>query len=264
MMLARSQEERPRALVIDNEPETIRDFIIAARRDWHLTITPSGKRGMHAALSSAIDVILLDTLLPDVDGYAVCRVLQESPVTRLVPVIFLTSANSPQDRIRGLTCGGVDYLEKTCAPEEILVRMWIQVRRRIQAALPAAEPVPRSYEQIVLQAAMKFIRANIDTSCALETVSREIGLHEKRLSQIFRDHTGMTAGLWTRREKLRRSMTLLAATGMSIHDIAKEVGYGSACNFTTAFRSWNGRTPLQFRKAAQDGSLNDQDERIAS
>jgi AraC-like DNA-binding protein len=235
-----------------------------------LIITPSGKRGMHTAHSSVIDVILLNTLLPDVDGFAVCRILQESPATRLVPVIFLSSANSPQDRLRGLTCGGVDYLEKTCAPEEILVRMRIQIRR-IQASYPAMEPVPKSYEQIVLQAAMKFIRANIDTSCALETVSREIGVHEKRLSQIFRDHTGMPAGLWTRREKLRKSMTLLAATGMSIHDIAKEVGYGSACNFTTAFRSWNGRTPHQFRKAAQNGSFSceaesgdDQEERIAS
>lgn len=255
-MLTRSQEERPKALVIDSEPETIRDFIVAARRDWQLIIAPSGKRGMHAALSSAIDIIILNTLLPDVDGFAVCRVLQESPITRLVPVIFLTNANSPQDRLRGLTCGGVDYLEKSCAPEEILVRMRIQVRRRIQASPSATEMAPRSYEQIVLRAAMKFIRANIDTPCLLETVSKETGVHEKRLSQIFRHHTGMTVGLWTREEKLRKSMTLLAATSMAIHDIAKEVGYGSACNFTTAFRLWNGRTPHQYRKASQDGSLS--------
>jgi transcriptional regulator GlxA family with amidase domain len=75
-----------------------------------------------------------------------------------------------------------------------------------------------------------------------------VGTHDKKLSTIFRQHLGMTVFAWIRDERLRRGQELLTDSRMSMQDIAEQVGFRSACNFTTAFRERTGVTPSAFRQ----------------
>jgi DNA-binding response OmpR family regulator len=251
-MLGKASRNRPRALVIDGKPEEIHALTnLIQRNQWQPTLAISGKRGIQLATASAFDIILLEARLPDMDGFAVCRLLKESTATSGVPIIFLTRASSIQDRLEGLTCGGVDYLVKPCAPEEVLARM--RIHRNLahqQSSAEVAAPVPLPYEQVVLQAAVHHIRANLALPASLASIAQRVGVYEKKLSAIFRRQLGVTVFTWIREERLRKSMELLVGTPMAIQDIAEEVGFSSACNFTTAFRARTGRTPNQFRKDA--------------
>jgi diguanylate cyclase (GGDEF)-like protein len=83
----------------------------------------SGKEALERARAGAFDLILLDVGLPDLDGFAVCRLLKADPRCRDVPVIFLTSRNSPEDEVKGLEAGGIDYIAKPINPAVLRARV---------------------------------------------------------------------------------------------------------------------------------------------
>jgi DNA-binding response OmpR family regulator len=244
------QAHQPHILIIDPRPEELRAIIVGTRQqNWAVTLASTGKRGLHQALSLAFDLILLEARLPDQIGFSVCRLLRESSATRRTPIMFLTAADSVNERIEGLTCGAVDYLTKPCVPEEALARMRIHLQ--LAAPMPSDDLVPTerlSYEQLVLQAAIRFIRSRMSELPSLDEVARHVGVYDKRLSAIFRRYLGVSVFEWAREEKIRIGRQLLSETGMSVQDIAQVVGFQSACNFTTAFRRHTGCAPNQFRK----------------
>jgi AraC-like DNA-binding protein len=107
------------------------------------------------------------------------------------------------------------------------------------------------YEHVVFQVTTHFLRDNLGQHFPLDEVARQSGTNKKKLSAIFMRYAGMTVFEWMREERLRRSAELLMTTSLSIQDIADEVGFCNACNFSTAFRMRMGRTPNQFRKESQ-------------
>jgi len=253
-MLGQVSRNRPRALLIDERQEEIRTLAaLMQRNQWQLSWATNGKRGLQLALAFVFDIILLEVRLSDMDGFAACRMLKESSITKDVPVIFLTHAGGIQDRLEGLACGAVDYLVKPCAPEEVMAR--IRIHRKL-VPRPASDevdcPERLPYDQMILRVAIRYIRENLSEQFSLEEIARHVGVYEKKLSSIFRRHVGVTVFTWVREERLRRSMELLVNSPLSIQDIAEEVGFCSACNFITAFRLRTDRTPNQFRKESMD------------
>lgn len=246
--------ESPHILVVDDVPEAIRPLLLALRsQSWRVTLATDGQQGYQRAQLLMPDLILLDVRMPGMDGFAVCRLLRESPRTRQIPVLFLTSAGSTDERLEGLTHGGVDYIMKTCEPEELLARVRIHLRlmpKPAAATGEAPDPLP-GRDDVVLRAAMRLIGNQLEAPLSLERIAEQVGTHEKRLSAIFREHLGTTVFAWIREERLRRGRQLLADTSLGMQDIAESVGFRSACNFTTAFRERMGVTPSQFRKGMQ-------------
>ena len=97
-------------LLVDDQPDQIR--IIRAALDPHflVKIAIRGELVLPIALAGDIDLILLDVLMPEMDGYEVCRQLKQHPETREIPVIFLTCKESQDDESLGLDVGAVDFI----------------------------------------------------------------------------------------------------------------------------------------------------------
>ncbi len=117
-----------RILVVEDEP-AISDVVSTALRHHGHTITTAehGRRGRDLALAEEFDLIVLDVMLPGLDGYAICRELRAagSPT----PVLFLTARDAPDDRIAGFVTGGDDYLTKPFRVEELVLRVSAILRR---------------------------------------------------------------------------------------------------------------------------------------
>jgi DNA-binding response OmpR family regulator len=248
----------PHVLVIDDVPEDIRSLLQALRaQQWRVSLATSGEQGYQRAQSLEPDLILLDVRMPDMDGFALCRLLQELPRVRDTPILFLTSANAPTERLEGLSHGGVDYILKTCDPAELIARVKIHLRLADRtAAAPQGEQdgTPITHDEVVLRAAMRLISGRLAEPFTLEQIAADVGTYEKRLSAIFRQRLGMTVFAWIREERLRKGRALLVETTLGMQDIAEQVGFRSASNFTTAFRERVGVTPSQYRQAAQQGA----------
>lgn len=242
----------PHILLVDDVPEDIRATLILLKtQPWRISLASDAYQGYQRALALRPDLIVLDVHMPQMDGFSLCRLLREAPATRQTPILFLSSANTSLERLEGLTVGAVDYIPKSCAPEEVLARIKIhlQLTWRAPPALheSPADPEPQG-DEIVLRAAMRLIENQLDDMPSLGILAQKVGTHEKRLSAIFREHLGMTVFAYIRDARLRRGQDLLAESAMSVQDVAELVGFRNACNFTTAFRQRIGMTPSQFRQ----------------
>ena len=255
-----SSADAPLILVVDDHPEELQAVIQLLRSEsLRVNVATDARQGLHRASALAPALILLDVRMPDMDGFAACRLLRESPVTRDVPVIFLSYADADEERLEGLMHGGVDYILKPCLPTEVLARVLIHLRLgpRTQGLDNSVPEAFLSPEEVILRAAMRLIRADLAALPSLTEIAHKVGTHDKKLSAIFRQHLGMTVFAWIREEKLRRSRELLAESCMSMQDVAEHVGFRSAANFATAFRVRTGITPSQYRSHVRQAEVRE-------
>ena len=122
----------PKVLVVDDEPN-IRELVEVALK-FHgcaVAVSASGKDALHQAETYEPDLMILDVMLPDMDGFEVCRTLRSDGND--VPVIFLTARDTTSDTIRGLTLGGDDYVTKPFSVEALVARVRAVLRRTTRA-----------------------------------------------------------------------------------------------------------------------------------
>ena len=118
----------PKVLVVDDEPN-IRELVEVALK-FHgcaVAVSATGKEALHQAVTYVPDLMILDVMLPDMDGFEVCRALRSEGND--VPVIFLTARDTTSDTIRGLTLGGDDYVTKPFSVEALVARVRAVLRR---------------------------------------------------------------------------------------------------------------------------------------
>jgi two-component system, OmpR family, response regulator len=122
----------PKVLVVDDEPN-IRELVEVALK-FHgcaVAVSASGKDALHQVDIYEPDLMVLDVMLPDMDGFEVCRTLRAEGND--VPVIFLTARDTTSDTIRGLTLGGDDYVTKPFSVEALVARVRAVLRRTTRA-----------------------------------------------------------------------------------------------------------------------------------
>ena len=126
--LARPDGTPPRALVVDDEPDLARALVRALTSDgWLASSAGTGAQALAAAAELPPDVVLLDVMLPDLDGFEVLRRLREQ--SEHVCVLFLTARDAVADRVAGISAGGDDYVTKPFSLQEVLARARGLVRR---------------------------------------------------------------------------------------------------------------------------------------
>ncbi len=99
-------------LIIDDVPANIQVLAEALRGEYKLKVATSGAEGIAVALQSPPDLILLDVMMPGMDGFDVCRELKANSATSRIPVIFVTARDTQEDEEKGLNLGAVDYISK--------------------------------------------------------------------------------------------------------------------------------------------------------
>ncbi|MDZ4202294.1 MAG: diguanylate cyclase [Gallionella sp.] len=112
-MIDKTDEKNPLILIVDDTPTNIQVLAESLRADYRVRVAGSGKVAFEIiAKVGAPDLILLDVMMPDMDGYEVCRRLKQAPETKNVPVIFVTAKADAVDEEYGLSLGAADYIAK--------------------------------------------------------------------------------------------------------------------------------------------------------
>ncbi len=127
-----NQDPTPEArlLVVDDEPNIL-DLLASSLRfaGFEVSTAADGKSAFHLATTEYPDLIVLDVMLPDMDGFTVTRRLRDAGVR--IPVLFLTARDDMRDKIQGLTVGGDDYVTKPFGLEEVVARIRAILRRTV-------------------------------------------------------------------------------------------------------------------------------------
>ena len=117
-------------LVIEDDTLVARTIERCLRgNEYHVQVVNTGVAGLRAARRKIPDLVLLDVMMPGMDGYTVCKEMREDVLLKDVPIIFLTAKNKVEDKIIGLSVGADDYLGKPFNLDELLLRVKAILRR---------------------------------------------------------------------------------------------------------------------------------------
>jgi two-component system NtrC family sensor kinase len=130
-------KDTPLILVVDDTPANL-EVVAEALGDagFEVAIATDGERAIKQATISQPDLILLDVMMPGIDGFETCRRLKAAPATSEIPIIFMTALSDTTDKVRGFNLGAVDYVTKPFQEAELLVRVKTQLKlRNLQQSL---------------------------------------------------------------------------------------------------------------------------------
>ena len=119
----KTAEKKPKILLVDDMPSNLRMLTTILAREYQLFIASNGPDALELAVMNQVDLVLLDLLMPGMDGFEVCKRLQLSPVTRGIPVIFVTARHDVADETAALAMGAVDFIHKPVTPSVVEARV---------------------------------------------------------------------------------------------------------------------------------------------
>ncbi|QNM98763.1 hybrid sensor histidine kinase/response regulator [Chitinimonas koreensis] len=115
-------------LIVDDSPNSIEVIAETLKHDYVIKVAIKGQKALDIAFATPPDIVLLDIMMPDMDGFEVCRQLKANPRTADVPVLFLSSRDQSDDVVRGMDFGAVDYVIKPAEPAILKARLRTHLR----------------------------------------------------------------------------------------------------------------------------------------
>ncbi len=214
----------PTILIVDDTPQNIA-FMAGLLKDRYRTrIATNGTRALQAAAMLPLpDLILLDIMMPDMDGYEVCRRLKATPALQQIPIIFLTARTDAEAEQMGLDCGAVDYITKPISPPVALAR--VRNHLALKAAADQLRDQNMRLEDEVAQRTRQIQKTQDVTIMAMASLAEardnETGNHIRRtqhyvklLAQALQTHPRFS-------DFLSDEVTELLFKSAPLHDIGK-------------------------------------------
>ena len=149
-------------LLVDDEASNLR-ILGQTLAGWNLKVAKDGKTALAIAKNTLPDIILLDIILPDIDGFKICKKLKETSATKHIPVIFITAKDSLEDEVYGLELGAIDYIKKPFNPE--LIRSKVENHLEYQKTKKELRKLSQAVEQSTVSIVIT------DTEGAIEYVN---------------------------------------------------------------------------------------------
>ena len=203
--------QKGRILIVDDAMENIQILHQALQDEHDVLFAMSGAKALHIAQHQLPDLILLDAVMPGMDGYAVCAALRGADLTRDIPIIFVTALNSPEDETRALDAGAADFISKpvNAAVVRARVRTQLTVKRQSDAlrALSLTDGLTgvsnrRAFDETLEVEWRRCARAQVPMALMLVDID-----HFKRFNDAYGHQAGdaclQQAGAAMRRSALR-------------------------------------------------------------
>jgi len=170
------KQKRPNILIVDDEPHNINLLNGLLRDDYNIQVATTGQQAIHIAKETQPDLILLDIMLPDLNGYAVCRQLKSNDITHSIPIIFITVRSNAEEETLGFDLGAVDFISKPFNNAIVLARVKTHIHLKQKSdlleslsAIDALTEIPnrRALDQIQEKEWSRGCRSNMPLSFAM-------------------------------------------------------------------------------------------------
>ena len=174
-------------LIVDDEPFNV-DYLEQELQDlgYETVSAGNGQEALEKVATAAPDLILLDIMMPIMDGFTVCRILKENDDTRLIPIVIMTALDGIDDRIKGIEAGADDFLTKPVNQRELVAR--------IQTALKLKQTVDRKISELrrLKDHFARFVPEAVKRLVAENPEAPELAKRERDVSVLFLDISGYT------------------------------------------------------------------------
>jgi diguanylate cyclase (GGDEF)-like protein len=213
-------QEPSRILIVDDIAANVKTLNAILGDEYRITFATDWRKGLELARRLRPDIILLDVMMPEMDGYEICRRLKSDAQTRDIPVIFITALDNEADEEKGLAIGGADYIAKPFRPAIVKLRVGNLLELKLQRDRLEALTMTDSLTDIANR--RRFDR-HLDEEwrrCARMQVPLSAVMMDIDHFKAFNDHYGHSAG----DDCLRRIAHALAAVPIRAGDLVARYG----------------------------------------
>jgi len=184
-----------RILVVDDTPANIQVLSSTLKdKGYQISVATNGRQALDVVARLRPDLILLDVMMPEMDGFETCRRLKESAATNDIPVIFLTARTETTDIVQGFEVGAVDYVAKPFNAHELLARVNTHLTMdQLRRSLAGKNAELARAHELVRRAFGRYVSEEVATSILQSPEGLELGGEEREVAILMSDLRGFTA-----------------------------------------------------------------------
>lgn len=248
-----------RVLIVEDDDE-IRHYIcreLSAK--FHIAESKDGKEALEAVFKFMPHLVISDVMMPQMDGFTLCRKIKQNVNLNHIPVILLTARIREEDNLKGLENGADAYITKPFNIEILKKTAFNLIHgREMTHATQQGQQVQEdllekieceSPDEKLLERIMKVINKNLgNQDFTVETLAREAGISRGHLHRKLKELTNQTTRDFIRNTRLKQAAILLSEKHYSINEIAELTGFTNPNNFSTAFKELYGVSPTIYMK----------------
>ncbi len=252
-----AEEGRIRVLLVEDNPDVLTYIRSCLEESYELFEAYNGKEGLEMAIQEVPDLVVSDVMMPEMDGFDLCKAMKADIRTSHIPLVLLTAKADQESRISGLKRGADAYLAKPFNREELLVRLeqLLDNRKKLQARYRNVEELEPSEDEAIQQedAFLARIREELEKNLDDETLgisglARAIGVSRAQLHNKVKALTGHSPSVFVRTIRLHKAKELLRTTDLNVTQVAYEVGFRDPAYFSRTFSEEFGHSPKEVRK----------------
>jgi AraC-like DNA-binding protein len=240
---AGDESEKKNILIVDDEPGILdlhARMVQMQAPDYRVVKAKNGREALSALERERVDLVLLDLMMPELDGFGVLETMRERVGMRDVPVVVLTAQVLSEDDMARLNRGVVTVLGKGVFNID-------ETLGHVEAALERNRKLGSEAQRLVRKA-MAHVHEHYAEALTRETLARYVGVSEDYLTRCFRQELGVTPMAYLNRYRVSRAKELLAAGRKSMTEVAMAVGFSDSNYFGRVFRREVGISPSDYRR----------------
>ncbi len=255
---ASGRTQKPVIMIVDDN-EDLREILEEELNvEYEVFAASNGREALKMLNKKKPALIITDVMMPDLDGFALCKAVKSNVATNDIPVIMLTARNTEQSRLEGFEGMADDYISKPFSLKELHLKIKNTIRHRDLLRIKltndvALNPAPVSFvtrdEQIMNQV-IAIIETNIDDSeFSVELLCKQAALSRPVLYRKIKELTGMSIQMFILDIRLKRAAQLLATKGFSVSEVMYKCGFSSASYFNKAFKNKYDKNPVHYNQS---------------
>jgi signal transduction histidine kinase/ligand-binding sensor domain-containing protein/DNA-binding response OmpR family regulator len=249
-------DRKPVLLIVEDNKELRLHLKNELRDQFKIREAIHGADGLEKVLKYYPDIIISDIMMPEMDGFELCRKIKTEIETSHIPVVLLTARSLEEDRIEGYQTGADEYLPKPFNIHVLKARLknLLESRKRLKekfmsagGVLPAKDITTNTLDEVFLDKVTRVILDNISNpDFALENLLENVGISRSHFFRKISSLTGQNPSNFIRTVRLKYAAGLLLKQTHSIKEISYLAGFNSSAYFSKTFRELFGKTPQQY------------------
>lgn len=242
-------DERSLLLIVEDNLDVMQFIASCLQNNYQLMFARNGREGIALALEKIPDIIISDVMMPEVDGFELCRTLKKDERTDHIPIVLLTAKADQASRLEGLEDGADAYLVKPFHRSEVETRLrkLIELRRKLQVKFGQPglklEPASGPADKFILKLRQIVLDHLNEREFGVEELSRAVHLHRSQLHRKIKALTGKSTTHFIRRIRLQEGYRLLQEGNLNVSEVSYSVGFSEPAYFSKLFSQEYGLPP---------------------
>ena len=251
-----TNKNRPVVLIVEDNKELRNHLKSELSHQFQVKEAANGLLGLKMIKKFYPDIVISDVMMPEMDGFEMCRQAKNDIETSHIPIILLTARSLEEDRIEGYDTGADEYLSKPFNINVLKARIknLLEARKRakerfasIGTILPSSEITTNSIDEAFLDKTTKIVMDNIsDPDFSLEDIIKLLGIGRSQFYRKISSITGQNPSNFIRTIRLKYASEMLLTQKYSVKELTHLCGFNSSAYFTKTFKELFGMTPTQF------------------